>query len=185
MNRLRRAALISEMLDRMIEKGSWAGKTHLQKCLFFLQSMGGVPTDYEFQLYRYGPFSFELRDEIVQLQAEDIIRLAPRSASYSSSLKTTDASKRLRKYFSKTLDQYGKEIDLVADHFGALNASELEPLATAFYFHLEDAYISDKEVGEKVNAVKPRISVAEATAAARRTREIAGSMGVGREGAGR
>ena len=176
MNQLKRAALISEMLDRMIEKGSWAGKTHLQKCIFFLQAMAGVPTGYVFQLYRYGPFSFEMRDEIIRLQAEDIIRLAPRSASYRSSLKTTEASKHLRKYVSKTLDQHSKAIDFVADHFGALNASELEPLATAFYFHLEDAHIPDEEVGEKVNAAKSHISVAEATAAAQRTREIAGSV---------
>ena len=180
MNRLQKAALISEMLDRMIERGSWGGETHLQKCLFFLQSMRGVPTDYVFQLYKYGPFSFDLRDELVHLQAEGMVQLDPRSASYGSSLKTSEASQTLRRYFPKTLDKYGRAIDLIADHFGKLNASELGKLATAYYFHLEDTDRSDEDVGKKVNAVKSYISVMEGAEAARRIRKIAESVGGGK-----
>ena len=64
----KKAVIITEMLDRMIRAGSWAGDTHLQKGMFFLQTMRGVPTGYDFVLYRYGPYSFGLRYDLIPLQ---------------------------------------------------------------------------------------------------------------------
>ena len=175
MNRLQRAALISEMLNSMINKGSWAGETHLQKCLFFLQTMRGVPTGYEFQIYKYGPFSFDLRDDLVQLRAEGMVELSPRSASYGSSLDVSEASQLLRKRFPRTLEKYKADVAFIADHFGHLNANDLGRLATSFYFHLDDADSSDKEIGQKVHRVKSYISVSDGTKAAQDVRQIAES----------
>lgn len=173
MNRLQKAALIVEMLDKMIEKGSWAGETHLQKCVFFLQNIRSVPIGYEFQLYKYGPFSFDLRDDLVRLQAESMVELAPRSSSYGSSLAPSKTSLLLRKHFSRTLKKYQDEIDCVADYFGSLNANDLGRLATAYYFHLEDSSSSNEEIGKMVNSVKPYITVSEGAEAAQHIRSIA------------
>ena len=173
MNRLQKASLIVEMLDKMIEKGSWAGETHLQKCVFFLQNMRNVPIGYEFQLYKYGPFSFDLRDDLVQLQAESMVELSPRSSSYGSSLTPSKTSLLLRKHFPRTLKRYQNELGFVADHFGSLNASDLGRLATAYYFHLKDSSSSDEEIGKMVNNVKPYITVSEGADAAQHIRGIA------------
>lgn len=176
MKRLQKAALIVEMLDEMIKKGSWAGETHLQKCLFFLQDMRNVPIGYEFQLYRYGPFSFDLRDDLVQLQAEGVLNLSPRSASYGASLEPSETSLLLlRKHFPGTLKKYRNEIGFIAAHFGSLNARDLECLTTAYYFHLEDSGSSNEEIGSMINRVKPYIGVSEGADAAKRVRGIAGS----------
>ena len=173
MNRLQKAALIVEMLDRMIQEGSWAGETHLQKCVFFLQNMRNVPIGYEFQLYRYGPFSFDLRDDLVQLQAESMVELLPRSPSYGSSLAPSTTSLLLRKHYPRTLKRYQDEISFVADHFGSLNASDLGRLATAYYFYLKDCNSSNEEIGKMVNNVKSYISVPEGADAAKQIRSIA------------
>ena len=174
MKRLQKAVLIVEMLDEMIEKGSWAGETHLQKCLFFLQNMCNVPISYEFKLYRYGPFSFDLRDDLVQLQAEGVIDLSPRSSSYGSSLQPSKTRLLLlRKHFPSTLKKYQDKICFVAEQFGGLNASDLGRLATAYYFHLKDSNRSNEEIGKMVNGVKPYITVSEGTDAAQHIRSIA------------
>ena len=173
MNRLQKATLIVEMLDKMIKKGSWAGETHLQKCVFFLQNMRSVPIGYEFQLYKYGPFSFDLRDDLLQLQAESMVDLSPRSSSYGSSLAPSDTSLLLRKHFPRTLKRYQDEISFVADHFGSLNARDLGRLATAYYFYLKGGNSSDEEIGELVNSVKPYITVSEGADAARQISSIA------------
>src|ERR1035441_4963526 len=62
------------LLDReMLAKGSWCGETHIQKATYFLQELLGVDLGFEFVLYRHGPFSFELRDELSSMQADDIL----------------------------------------------------------------------------------------------------------------
>lgn len=171
MKRLQKAALISEMLDRIIAKGSWAGETHLQKCLFFLQEMRCVSTGYIFQLYRYGPYSFDLSDEIIQLRGDGIVSLVPRK--HGSSLKTSGLSIQLRTHYPKTLKKYTDDIDFIAEHFGNLNATELGKLATAYYFILQDKTSSDEEIAEKVNKAKPYISIPEGIEATKKVRVIA------------
>ena len=173
MERLKKATLISEMLNRMIDKGSWAGETHLQKCLFFLQEMREVPTGYVFQLYKYGPFSFDLRDEIVQLRGVGMISLFSRKYPYGSSLKVSELGQSLRKHFPKTLEKYTDDLDFVTKHFGDLNATELGKLATAYYFILQKENSSDEEIAKKINDVKSYISIPEGMEAAKKVREIA------------
>ena len=173
MKRLQKAALIAEMLDRMIDNHSWAGETHLQKCLFFLQNMRQVPTGYLFQLYRYGPFSFDLRDELVHLQGDGLVTLSPRPYPYGPTLKASDSSQQLRTYFPRTLKTYKNDLSFVADRFGGMTAGELEKRATAYYFHLKDRDNPDELIAAKVNEIKPHISIEAATEATRQIRAIA------------
>ncbi len=77
MNRLQRAAILSTLAEELLEIGSWCGETHLQKATFFLQHMLKVPTEWDFVLYRYGPFSFELRDELTAMRADQLLELIP------------------------------------------------------------------------------------------------------------
>ena len=175
MKRLQKAALFCEMLDRMIAKGSWAGETHLQKGLFFLQSMRDVPTGYTFQLYRYGPFSFDLSDEIVQMKGDRVIIPFYRPYPYGPSLASSDLSQRLKKHFPETLKKYSDDIDFVTNNFGDLSASELGKLATAYYFILQDQGSSDEEIAIKINGVKSHILISEGMEAAKMVREIASS----------
>lgn len=173
MKRLQKAALISEMLDRMIEKGSWAGETHLQKCIFFLQEMRDVSTGYIFQIHHYGPYSFDLSDEIVQLKGDRLIVPFYRPYPYGPSLASSEASCHLRKYFPKTLRRYTDDIEFVIKHFGDLNANKLGALSTAYFFILQDKTSSDEEIAKKVNKAKPYISIPEGMEATKKVREIA------------
>ena len=48
MNLPERRALICHLVDEMRENDSWAGHTHIQKCVLFLQDLFDVPTGYDF-----------------------------------------------------------------------------------------------------------------------------------------
>ncbi len=73
-----RFTLLLHMIGRLIEKGSWFGETHIQKCIYFLQEYYHVPSGYEYILYKHGPFSFELRDELTVMRADGLLSLIPR-----------------------------------------------------------------------------------------------------------
>lgn len=48
------------------------GRTIIQKICYFLKSVG-VPFNFTYELYNYGPFSFELYDKMDELIADEVI----------------------------------------------------------------------------------------------------------------
>ena len=79
MDRLRNAALLTRLIEGLCSKGDWCGETHVQKTAFFVQELMGVPLGFRFILYKHGPFSFGLRDELTALRADGLLELEPRT----------------------------------------------------------------------------------------------------------
>ncbi len=50
------------------------GKTQLQKLVYFLQK-SGVPLGYEYEIYHYGPYSFELSDDMDSLDSLGVLNV--------------------------------------------------------------------------------------------------------------
>ena len=62
MKKSQRDAVLLSLVGEMINKGSWCGETHIQKAAYFLQVLLEVPLEFDFILYKHGPFSFDLSD---------------------------------------------------------------------------------------------------------------------------
>ena len=135
MDRIRRAALTITLADRLLEEGSWCGETHIQKAAYFLQDLLDVPMGFEFVLYRHGPFSFDLRDELTALRADRLMALELRG-SCGPHFVTTESGQRIQRAFPKTVGQYRNAIEFVAGTLGERNHAELERLATALFITL-------------------------------------------------
>src|SRR5438067_2446564 len=105
MKRLQRDAVLSSLATKLIENGSWCGETHLQKATYLLQEVFLVPMAFDFVLYKYVPFSFDLRDELGSMLADGLLELLP-VQPYGPKLIPTARSKELEKQFSKTAAQY-------------------------------------------------------------------------------
>ena len=69
MNRLQRAAVVVSLVKALEKNGSWCGDTHVQKGTFILQELLHVPLEFAFSLYKYGPYSFDLNDELAAFRA--------------------------------------------------------------------------------------------------------------------
>src|SRR5438552_469892 len=115
MNRLQKAAILATLTEKLRERGSWCGETHLQKATYLLQEMLRVPTDFDFILYKHGPFSFDLRDEITSLRADGVLALEPQPDPYGPKLVTAEGTQRLQKLFPKTLKRYKNALEAVAE----------------------------------------------------------------------
>lgn len=132
MDRLRRAAILMRLIEKLREQGSWCGETHVQKATFFLQELMQVPLGFDFLLYKHGPFSFDLREELTGLRADDLLVLEPHRP-YGPRMARTDRSDYIQRLFSKTLNKYDRLISFVAQNLGPKDVVELERLATALY----------------------------------------------------
>lgn len=173
MDGLKRTAIILELIERMNEQGSWCGETHIQKCSYFLQEMMAVPMGFDFILYKHGPFSFDLRDELTAMRADNLLELHVRPYPYGPSLLPGTAAEVIMKNYSKSRDKYNKQIDFVAKTFSLKGVAELERLATAFYITKEQGEEQSVEKrAEYIHQLKPHVSLEEA----RRAVEIIDSL---------
>lgn len=159
---IKKQTVILSLIKLMKEKGSWCGETHIQKCVYFLQEMLKVPTNYQYILYKHGPFSFELRDELGEMRANmilDVNNRFPFGPSYCPGV----ASEKLEEIYPKTSVCFSDEINFVAEKLSCHNVAELERLATALYVTLQmssEALVMDR--AKEINQLKPHVTLEEA-----------------------
>ncbi|MGE5604314.1 MAG: hypothetical protein ACM3YE_01325 [Bacteroidota bacterium] len=163
MERLQRAAVLLALVEKLRNRGDWCGETHIQKTTYFLQELMNVPLGFDFILYKHGPFSFDLSDEITAMRADNLFKLQPQPYPYGPSILPGLGSETLKENFQKTISQYDGQLNYVAEKFGGKTVAELERLATAFYVTSEQATpVNVEERSKRINELKPHISLDEA-----------------------
>jgi hypothetical protein len=173
MRRRQREAVVAALDAKLEKNGSWCGETHIQKAMFFLQELLHVPTGFSFILYKYGPFSSDLRSELGTMRTDGFVALIPQPAPYGPKLHTTDAADRqLLQRWPKTLTRYDDRMEFVAKKLGGLGVGTLERLATALWVMREMPTSSPADWAKRINEVKPHVSIEDATNAIERVRAI-------------
>jgi uncharacterized protein YwgA len=158
MNRIAQQAVLAGLAERLTSHGSWTGETHIQKAAYLASTLADIDFDFDFILYKHGPFSFELRDELNGMRAEGLMEEVFISPSYGPRLMVTDSGRELEAEFAKTMGRYGDALDWVADALGNRGVMDLERLATAMWVTQEDATASTQSRAEALCHVKPHIT---------------------------
>ncbi|MBI2918982.1 MAG: hypothetical protein HYY01_13460 [Chloroflexi bacterium] len=168
---LRRQAVVADLIKRLAEAGSWCGETHVQKSMYLLDSLG-VPTDYKFVLYRHGPYSFDLHDDLVGMTATGILGVESRFP-YGPSLEATRRAENVLRRFPKTTGKYAKQLDFVAKALAKGDMISLERLATAFYVTKRLGTLEGVERrARELNKLKPHVSLEQARLAVEHTDQL-------------
>ncbi len=168
MKRLQRDAVILSLIEKLRARGSWCGETHIQKATYFIQELLGVPLEFDFVLYKHGPYSFDLSDELTAMRADYLLRLQSQPYPYGPSFVHGMGSKLIKNLYQKTLDKYDCKVKFVADRLGGKGVSELERLATALYVTREIS--TDNSIESRaqcIHQLKPHVSLDEARDALR------------------
>lgn len=159
MDRLERNAVLVTFIKRLRDNGSWCGETHVQKGCLFLQDLMKVPLAFDFILYKHGPYSFDLHDELAAMRSYRFVRLVPQPYPYGPSIVPDEVSDVLVKAFGASARAYESQIAFVARWMGNKGVAELERLATAFFL-METGMASGtaEERAREIIAIKPHIS---------------------------
>lgn len=165
MDRLQKVAVLTGLAERMKRKGSWCGETHLQKAAHFLQSVLSVPLNFSFVLYKHGPFSFELREELAAMRADGLLELQAQQEPYGPTFVATQRSDELRTRYPKTLGRFEKSVRFVVDTLGDKGAAELERLGTALYMMQKYPDEDIESLAGRINSLKPHVSTENAKTA--------------------
>jgi hypothetical protein len=153
------AAVLLRLAEALKERGSWGGETHVQKSGYFLQELLGVPTGFEFILYKHGPFSFDLRSTLTMMEAEDLIAWEPRRPFGPTLVRGTDAD-YLDRYYALVGERYSRQIDFVADRLADKRVRELEKFATALFVTQKGSDPSKRAA--RIVELKPHIAMTDA-----------------------
>ncbi len=163
MKRLKRSAIVLSLIEKLREKGSWCGETHIQKTTYFLQKLLKVPLGFNFILYKHGPYSFDLSDELMAMRADMLVQLKSQQP-YGPSIVPGPTSKQLKRLFPKTLLKYESKVYFIANQLANYGVADLERIATAFFIANESdmSTTTTQQMATKINKIKPHISTEEA-----------------------
>jgi uncharacterized protein YwgA len=172
MERFERESLLTMLVEALNQRGSWSGNTHIQKSAFFLQDLGETPLDYDFVIYRYGPFSFELRDDINDMRVINILDRYLVPAGYGVHYCLGSTAKVLLDAYKEKVGKYEKDINFIVEKFGSLSASELELLATLRYVFKIVEDLPEEKIFDIICKLKPHFSLEETKAGWRKLEGI-------------
>ncbi len=157
MERLQRASIIIDLIDKLAKNGSWCGETHIQKAIYFLQALTNVPMEFDFILYKHGPFSFDLRDELTAMRAYRLIEIELRPP-YGPGLFPTKSGTNVHDHFPKTVNKYSRELTFVAKYLGDKGVAELERMGTALYVSLRNKNADIRTKVSTIHRMKRHVS---------------------------
>jgi uncharacterized protein YwgA len=161
----RQAVVLLDLIESLKSKGSWCGETHVQKSTFFLQAMTGVDIGFEFTLYKYGPYSFDLNSTLASLQAATLLKLES-TPPYGSMLSPAPEWAHLKSQYPKTLAQFSGRIKFITDWLASKNVASLERLSTALFVKIESPEATTvEERAELIRKLKQHVQPEEATQA--------------------
>jgi len=174
MKKLQRSAIVLSLIEALSEKNSWCGEIHIQKTTYFLQALLEVPLGFDFILYKHGPFSFDLSDELMAMRADMMVRLKVHPPN-GPSIEPGPTSEQLKRLFPKTLKKYEGQVKFIAKEVAIYNVAVLERLSTALYVILEKGKTGPEEISQIVSYItelKPHISSEQARTALEQEAEI-------------
>jgi hypothetical protein len=150
-------AIVLCLIENMKKHKNWCGETHIQKATFFLKELTDVPLTYNFILYKHGPYSFDLKEEL-NIMLSDLILQNIQKNPYGPSLYPFNNARQLSDDYNDTITSYSREICFISEKLSNKDVSELEQLATALYT-IKNFSESDDSKAEFINKIKPHISI--------------------------
>lgn len=128
----KKTALLLCIVDGLDQNETWGSETRIQKVVYFLQNLLDIPLDFEFILYMYNPYSYDLRDKLTSLRADRLLTLETKR-NLGARFVTTDLGKKYQESFPRIMKPFKKQLELVINILGTKPILELEQLAIAFH----------------------------------------------------
>lgn len=144
-----RFAVIRYLVDRLGD----INKTKVQKIMYFLQHAFGVPLDYSYTMYYFGPYSEELNNDLLDMKLQDHLDIKPSPDGYGYHVRP---GSEIIDSLDTKIEPYKGQLDDCLDKFRDFSALYLELLGTLYFVkHSEDGLTED-EIVKKVKKLKPK-----------------------------
>jgi uncharacterized protein YwgA len=156
--------------------GSWTGRVHIHKHLFITKVVERADPPFEFVLYDYGPYSFDLDQAVTELELLGFMEhsypkpgYGPR---YAPTLQGYEAAASLQENELRAVKD-------VARQLGTRTSQELELIATCLWMERKKGVSGDEEVVRQVRQAKPKYDESTIRQRLQDAHSLVGSLAVG------
>jgi len=156
-------AIILKIIESLQANGSWTGKTHIQKSIFLFQETTPVDKLFTFVLYKHGPYSFEIEDELEQMKSYAAISIKA-VGQVGVELKPSVNAAYVEDHAALSSTER-QNIEKIGEFVGAKNVMELERIATTVWVRSREGLTDSTAVAARVHALKPHVSISDALTA--------------------
>lgn len=146
--------------DALRRHGSWTGRIHIQKHLFITQVLNLAGPPFEFVLYDYGPYSFDLDEKIIDLELFGLLSRSYPTPGYGPQYEPTPQGLRVARGL-KAEDR--QAVERVAKELGGRKSQELELIATCLWVERNEKVSDSEGVVRRVKQLKPKYKDDEET----------------------
>jgi uncharacterized protein YwgA len=159
----KRKLIILELVRRCNRRWGNTGKLQIQKFIYFLQEVIGVELGYRYVMYHYGPFCFELNDNLETLGIMGVLNIEQDPSGYGYSISTGAYAQEPDTEEMDFLRQHEEEIDLIIETFGEMKAEDLEIISTIHFvasiLKKKSEQYDKQNVVEQVRRLKPKFDL--------------------------
>jgi hypothetical protein len=163
--------LILAMIEALSAQGARCGKTAVVKGLLLAESAGLLEPRFRFFLYKHGPYSTEVLDDVERMVSYDAVAVEPGLDGYGVLLKPAKMASYVKQQ-SPLSDEARAVIDRVCGFIRQRNVLHLERLATAAWIRTREAIDDPDDVAQRLHALKPHISLEAAREADRQVADF-------------
>ena len=153
------------VLTRLVERSPCKlGRTAVMKLAFLLHTVKGVPLDYNFRLYTYGPFDGNVLNYLAQAETLKAVEsnMVHFNGGYGYEFSPGVDRGAIMAFAGPELDTYDNEVEWALREFASKTAGDLELLATIVYADRDALRQSQRlpfvELCRQVKAIKPRFA---------------------------
>lgn len=159
-----RLAVICRLVERAGDFN--VGRTALMKFLYILKEVKGVPLDYRFTLYTYGPFDSRVLDDLSYAESLEAVDSAvvPYPGGTGYIFKPGAKAEKIASRGEDFLALHLEDIEWVVNEFGQRTAADLEMISTVIYVDRQakkcQKSLTLEELATKVVDIKPHLEKA-------------------------
>lgn len=135
--------------------------------MFILQDIAKANFGYKFVIYKHGPYSFDLSNELTEMRAAGILEFQFPREGYGPSIRATDFGDRVYNVNKENLEKYNAVSKFLAEWFSASDVRHLEKIATAYFVTAKNPRDPAMERARKLNSLKPHVDMQSAEQAVR------------------
>ena len=158
-----RLAVITDLCSRA--PGGSFGRTALMKLCYFLQVVKGVPLEYRFTLYAYGPFDSNVLADLGTAESLGALKstVIYHSVGYGYDIQKAERGDAALARGADFLAEHRVALDWVTAEFGTLTSANLELESTIVFADREAFRNSEtqtlEELARRVREIKPHFQM--------------------------
>lgn len=145
----RREAWVACAVAKLRAVRSWTGRLHVHKLLVLAKMLKLANPPFDFALYHYGPYSYELDGTFAMMEAYGRIYRHYERPDYGPRYSLPDGAR------PKLSPRDDRALDRVANWIGKRPAGELEAVATALWIRRIEGAKTGSRCAERLKQVKP------------------------------